>query len=178
MKRNVLWLACLVALVACSNPQEEAEGVIEALSEAAETGGEAATDTAGWRVKLNTLQAAATAVDEDSLWARYQMVSGDVQASVPGGALFAIQTYFRVADSLTDRREGALALFSAAVTFEEKLGDRARAIQVLSLLVDRYPGTQMAETALAYRDVLIFETNESLLDKVHQWQTQESPQTP
>jgi len=49
---------------------------------------------------------------------------------------------------------------------------------VLTMLVDRYPGTQMAQTALAYRDVLVFENDESLLDKIHEWQTQESPQTP
>ena len=178
MKRLTLWALGFLGVLSCTQPQEEAEGVIQALTEAAEAGGDASSDTTGWRVKLNTLQEAANSVDEDSLWARYQMVSGDVQASVPGGALYAIRTYFTVADSLLEKREGALALFSAAVTFEEKLGDRARAVQVLSLLIDRYPGTQMAETAMAYRDVLVFETNESLLDKVHQWQNQEPPQTP
>ena len=113
-----------------------------------------------------------------ALASRYQMISADIQASVPGGALYAIRTYFQVADSLPNRQEGALALFSAAVTFEEKLSDRGRAIQVLTMLVDRYPGTHMAETALAYRDVLVFENDESLLDKIHEWQTQESPPTP
>lgn len=177
MKRLFV-LALAAGALACSHPQEEAERVIESLVATAELGSEALADTSGWRLKLNTLQAAANASNEDSLWARYQMVSADVQASVPGGALYAIRTYFQVADSLPDRQEGALALFSAAVTFEEKLSDRGRAIQVLTMLVDRYPGTQMAQTALAYRDVLVFENDESLLDKIHEWQTQESPQTP
>lgn len=177
MKRFVA-IAFTAGALACSHPQEEAERVIDAMVATAEAGGEALADTSGWRLKLNTLQAAANASHEDSLWARYQMVSADVQASVPGGALYAIRTYFQVADSLPNRQEGALALFSAAVTFEEKLADRARAIQVLSMLIDRFPKTQMAETASAYRDVLVFENEESLLDKIHQWQTQESPQTP
>ncbi|MEK9829821.1 MAG: hypothetical protein VW420_03200 [Schleiferiaceae bacterium] len=177
MKRLVV-LVVTAGAFACSNPQKEAELLIDAMVESAEAGGEALADTSGWQGKLNTLQAAANSAEQDSLWARYQMVSADVQASVPGGALYAIRTYFQVADSLPDRQEGALALLSAAVTFEEKLSDRGRAIQVLTMLVDRYPGTQMAQTALAYRDVLVFENDESLLDKIHEWQTQESPQTP
>jgi hypothetical protein len=64
------------------------------------------------------------------------------------------------------------------VTFDEKLGDRSRAVQALSMLMDRYPGTQMAETARSYRDVLLFENDESLLDKIHSWQTNEEPQEP
>lgn len=44
--------------------------------------------------------------------------------------------------------------------------------------MDRYPGTQMAETARSYRDVLLFENDESLLDKIHSWQTNEEPQEP
>ena len=154
-------------LLACSNPQEEAERLIDAMGETAQAGGDAVVDTSGWQQKWTVLQAAANSTDQDSLWARYQMISADIQASVPGGALYAIRTYFQVADSLPSRQEGALALFSAAVTFEEKLSDRGRAIQVLTMLVDRYPGTHMAETALAYRDVLVFENDESLLDKIH-----------
>ncbi|NDA06527.1 MAG: hypothetical protein EBZ21_02035 [Flavobacteriia bacterium] len=165
-------------LLACSNPQEEAERLIDAMGETAQAGGDVVVDTSGWQQKWTVLQAAANSTDQDSLWARYQMISADIQASVPGGALYAIRTYFQVADSLPSRQEGALALFSAAVTFEEKLSDRGRAIQVLTMLVDRYPGTHMAETALAYRDVLVFENDESLLDKIHEWQTQESPPTP
>jgi hypothetical protein len=86
MKRLIV-LVVTAGAFACSNPQEEAELLIDAMVESAEAGGEALADTSGWQGKLNTLQAAANSADQDSLWARYQMVSADVQASVPGGAL-------------------------------------------------------------------------------------------
>ncbi len=46
------------------------------------------------------------------------------------------------------------------------------------MLVDRCHQERKWRKRLAYRDVLVFENDESLLDKIHEWQTQESPQTP
>ncbi len=179
MSHPWIWALGLPLIGACQNPEAQAEALIATMqSDTTDLTLITQADTSGWRESCAVLDAAAQSSDSDSLWARYRLISADVQAHVPGGALFAIQSYIGIADSIPQRKEAALALFSAAVTFEEKLGDRPRAIQVLTLLVDRYPATLMAETALAYRDVLVFENEQSLLEKIHEWQTSESPQTP
>jgi hypothetical protein len=179
MRIHWTWALSLPLWIACQNPEAEAEALIEAMqSDTSDLADATMQDTSGWRETYAVFEAAAESVESDSLWARYRLIAGDVQSQVPGGALFAIQTYLEVADSLRRRKEGALALFSVAVTFDEKLGDRSRAVQALSMLMDRYPGTQMAETARSYRDVLLFENDESLLDKIHSWQTNEEPQEP
>ncbi len=83
---------------------------MDAMVERAEAGGEALADTSGWQGKLNTFRRRRIRRSGFALGA-LPMVSADVQASVcRGGALYAIRTYFQVADSLPDRQE-AMALF-------------------------------------------------------------------
>jgi hypothetical protein len=159
----------LMGLTSCQDPIARAEEAIDDLFVSNEAQGVLVADTAGWKDLLRTFEGAAEVAPNDSLWARYTLISGDVQAQVPGGALYAIRTYMSVHDSLQGQWEGALALFAAAQVWEEKLHDRPRAIQTLTMLWDAYPNTSIAQTALAYRDVLTFENDSSLLEKIHQW---------
>jgi len=131
------------------------------------------TDTTGWKQDVEILQKGADHANNDSLWARYQLLSADLQAEVPGAALYAIRTYIHVADSLVGQDKGALALYCAAITFDTKLGDAPRAIQVLTRIMDEYPNSDYSREAEKYLNVLLFETEESLLEKIHQWENQE-----
>ncbi len=179
MKKLFLFITALTVLAACQRPAEEAEAAIESLlADVSNPLSLTLEDTTGWRNTLSVLERASASVESDSLWARYTLVSADVQAQLPGGALYAIRSYIAVFDSLPQRVEGALGLLGAAMVFEEKLEDHGRAIQTLTMLTDAYPNTAIARTAMELRDVITFETEASLLDKIHQWEAQELPQQP
>ncbi|MDG1253076.1 MAG: hypothetical protein P8N56_05290 [Schleiferiaceae bacterium] len=179
MKKILLSLCSLVAISACQGPAEEAEAAIEMLlADASNPLSLTLEDTSGWRSTLSLIERASASVESDSLWARYTLVSADVQAQIPGGALYAVRNYLSVYDSLPKRVEGALGLLGAAIVFEEKLQDHGRAIQTLTILTDAYPNTAISRTAMELRDVITFETEASLLDKIHQWKAQDLPQQP
>ena len=96
------------------------------------------TDSLGSYAIVARLEQAAAESEDDSLWSRYQLAAGDLEAQIPSRTLFAIRHYMRVVDSLPDRF-GPRALFAVATTFDVGLGDQIRAAQAYELFVQRYP---------------------------------------
>ena len=123
-----------VALLAACTPGVDGEQAIADMTVRSNW----ATDSLGSYAIVARLERAAAESEDDSLWARYQLAAGDLEAQIPSRALFAIRHYMRVVDSLPDRF-GPRALFAVATTFDVGLGDQIRAAQTYELFVQRYP---------------------------------------
>ena len=95
-------------------------------------------DSTGANAIVRSLEAAAEEAKNDSLWARYQLAAGDLEAQIPSRALYAIRHYMRVFDSLPET-QGPRALFAVATAFDINLNDRIRAAQAYELFTQRYP---------------------------------------
>ena len=95
-------------------------------------------DSTGANAIVRSLEAAAEEAQNDSLWARYQLAAGDLEAQIPSRALYAIRHYMRVFDSLPET-QGPRALFAVATAFDINLNDRIRAAQAYELFTQRYP---------------------------------------
>ena len=95
-------------------------------------------DSTGANAIVRSLEAAADEARNDSLWARYQLAAGDLEAQIPSRALYAIRHYMRVFDSLPET-QGPRALFAVATAFDINLNDRIRAAQAYELFTQRYP---------------------------------------
>ena len=95
-------------------------------------------DSTGANAIVRSLEAAADEAQNDSLWARYQLAAGDLEAQIPSRALYAIRHYMRVFDSLPET-QGPRALFAVATAFDINLNDRIRAAQAYELFTQRYP---------------------------------------
>lgn len=95
-------------------------------------------DSTGANAIVRSLEAAAEEAQDDSLWARYQLAAGDLEAQIPSRALYAIRHYMRVFDSLPET-QGPRALFAVATAFDINLNDRIRAAQAYELFTQRYP---------------------------------------
>ena len=128
-----LSLVAVVLLTACT-PGVDGEQAIADMTARSNW----ATDSLGSYAIVARLEQAAAESEDDSLWARYQLAAGDLEAQIPSRALFAIRHYMRVVDSLPDRF-GPRALFAVATTFDVGLGDQIRAAQAYELFVQRYP---------------------------------------
>jgi hypothetical protein len=126
-------LATLAALAACSRGVD-GEAAIKELA-AKQNWSE---DSTGSYALAQRLETAANEAKSDSLWARYQLAAGDLEAQIPSRALFAIRYYMRVVDSLPESY-GPRALFAVATTFDVNLNDRMRAGQAYELFMQRYP---------------------------------------
>jgi hypothetical protein len=97
-----------------------------------------AEDSTGANAIVRSLEAAAEEAQSDSLWTRYQLAAGDLEAQIPSRALYAVRHYMRVFDSLPET-QGPRALFAVATTFDINLNDRIRAAQAYELFAQRYP---------------------------------------
>ena len=95
-------------------------------------------DSTGANAIVRSLEAAADEAQNDSLWARYQLAAGDLEAQIPSRALYAVRHYMRVFDSLPET-QGPRALFAVATAFDINLNDRIRAAQAYELFTQRYP---------------------------------------
>ncbi len=95
-------------------------------------------DSTGANAIVRSLEAAAEEAQSDSLWARYQLAAGDLEAQIPSRALYAVRHYMRVFDSLPET-QGPRALFAVATAFDINLNDRIRAAQAYELFTQRYP---------------------------------------
>jgi len=95
-------------------------------------------DSTGANAIVRSLEAAAEEAQSDSLWTRYQLAAGDLEAQIPSRALYAVRHYMRVFDSLPET-QGPRALFAVATTFDINLNDRIRAAQAYELFTQRYP---------------------------------------
>ena len=95
-------------------------------------------DSTGANAIVRSLEAAADEAQNDSLWARYQLAAGDLEAQIPSRALYAVRHYMRVFDSLPET-QGPRALFAVATAFDINLNDRIRAAQAYELFNQRYP---------------------------------------
>lgn len=95
-------------------------------------------DSTGANAIVRSLEAAAEEAQNDSLWARYQLAAGDLEAQIPSRALYAVRHYMRVFDSLPET-QGPRALFAVATAFDINLNDRIRAAQAYELFTQRYP---------------------------------------
>jgi len=136
MKLNIYSLLALAAsavLAACTS-NVDGEAAINELT-AKQNWSE---DSTGSYALTQRLEMAANQAKSDSLWARYQLAAGDLEAQIPSRALFAIRYYMRVVDSLPETY-GPRALFAVATTFDVNLNDRMRAGQAYELFKQRYP---------------------------------------
>ena len=88
---------------------------------------------------------------KDSLSAHYLLLAADLERNRPGRALFAVRRYQEIHKMFPEQSEGALALFSMALTFDEVLLDRARAGQGYTLFMDTYPYHPLAKQAADLR---------------------------
>jgi hypothetical protein len=74
-------------------------------------------------------------------------MAADLERNRPGRALYAIAQYDTVYRLYSNRPEGALALFSMALTFDEVVGNRALAGRAYTLFLDTYPQHPLAKQA-------------------------------
>ena len=160
MRKRYLFLLTVIAGMSCKNDISQAEKII--------TTNESFLD---YQNKLEIFERAAKKSKSDSLWSRYKMASADLQAQIPGRALFSIRNYMDVFDSLPYRQEAAISLLSAAVICEDELNDQTRALKTIQLLLDNYPNTKIAFRAEKYRDLVAMGNDSLVLEKIHNWQT-------
>ena len=143
MRAFVLGCIVLAAVWGCTDPVEELQS-LEAQVRQLETIEE---DTALVARAAETFQTFAAENPEDTLAPRYALMAGDLERNRPGRALFAIAQYDTVYRRYSERPEGALALFSMALTFDEVVGNRALAGRAYTLFLDTYPNHPLAKQA-------------------------------
>jgi tetratricopeptide (TPR) repeat protein len=143
MRVNVLGFLLLAAVWGCSDPVEELQS-LEAQVRQLETIEE---DTALVARAVETFQTFAEENPEDTLAPRYALMAADLERNRPGRALYAIAQYDTVYRLYSNRPEGALALFSMALTFDEVVGNRALAGRAYTLFLDTYPQHPLAKQA-------------------------------
>ena len=133
MKKFLIALSVTAAVAGCTG---SADGENAVLAMTARSNW--SEDSTGANAIVRSLEAAAEEAQDDSLWARYQLAAGDLEAQIPSRALYAIRHYMRVFDSLPDT-QGPRALFAMATAFDINLNDRIRAAQAYELFTQRYP---------------------------------------
>jgi hypothetical protein len=143
MRVNVLGFLLLAAVWGCSDPVEELQS-LEAQVRQLETIEE---NTALVARAVETFQTFAEENPEDTLAPRYALMAADLERNRPGRALYAVAQYDTVYRRYADRPEGALALFSMALTFDEVVGNRALAGRAYTLFLDTYPQHPLAKQA-------------------------------
>ncbi len=133
MKKFLIALTGAAAVAGCTGSADGEKAVL-AMTERSNW----SEDSTGANAIVRSLEAAAEEAQNDSLWARYQLAAGDLEAQIPSRALYAIRHYMRVFDSLPDT-QGPRALFAVATAFDINLNDRIRAAQAYELFTQRYP---------------------------------------
>jgi hypothetical protein len=133
MKKFLLALSVAAAVASCTSGADGEKAVQEMSARS-----NWAEDSTGANAIVRSLEAAAEEAQSDSLWTRYQLAAGDLEAQIPSRALYAVRHYMRVFDSLPET-QGPRALFAVATTFDINLNDRIRAAQAYELFAQRYP---------------------------------------
>lgn len=165
MRIWVVFLALALA-VGCSDPVEELQALekkvrqLETISE----------DTALVAEAVEKFQSFSNEHPEDTLAPRYALMAADLERNRPGRALYAIAQYDSVYQRYKSRPEGALALFSMALTFDEVVGNRALAGRAYTLFLDTYPSHPLAQQA---EDLRFLSSSDSAIWKaLPEWQRQ------
>jgi hypothetical protein len=143
MKAFFWGLTLFGTVLGCTDPVEELQS-LEAQVRQLETIEE---DTALVARAAETFQTFAAENPEDTLAPRYALMAADLERNRPGRALYAIAQYDTVYRLYSNRPEGALALFSMALTFDEVVGNRALAGRAYTLFLDTYPNHPLAKQA-------------------------------
>ncbi len=133
MKKFLIALSVTAAVAGCTGSADGEKAVLAMTARS-----NWSEDSTGANAIVRSLEAAAEEAQSDSLWARYQLAAGDLEAQIPSRALYAIRHYMRVFDSLPDT-QGPRALFAMATAFDINLNDRIRAAQAYELFTQRYP---------------------------------------
>ena len=133
MKKFLIALTGAAAVAGCTGSADGEKAVLAMTARS-----NWSEDSTGANAIVRSLEAAAEEAQNDSLWARYQLAAGDLEAQIPSRALYAIRHYMRVFDSLPDT-QGPRALFAVATAFDINLNDRIRAAQAYELFTQRYP---------------------------------------
>lgn len=133
MKKFLIALTGAAAVVGCTGSADGEKAVLAMTARS-----NWSEDSTGANAIVRSLEAAAEEAQNDSLWARYQLAAGDLEAQIPSRALYAIRHYMRVFDSLPET-QGPRALFAVATAFDINLNDRIRAAQAYELFTQRYP---------------------------------------
>lgn len=133
MKKFLIALSVTAAVAGCTGSADGEKAVLAMTARS-----NWSEDSTGANAIVRSLEAAAEEAQDDSLWARYQLAAGDLEAQIPSRALYAIRHYMRVFDSLPDT-QGPRALFAMATAFDINLNDRIRAAQAYELFTQRYP---------------------------------------
>jgi opacity protein-like surface antigen len=133
MKKFLIAITAAAAVASCTGSADGKKAVQEMSARS-----NWSEDSTGANAIVRSLEAAAEEAQSDSLWARYQLAAGDLEAQIPSRALYAVRHYMRVFDSLPDT-QGPRALFAMATAFDINLNDRIRAAQAYELFTQRYP---------------------------------------
>ena len=133
MKKFLIALTGAAAVAGCTGSADGEKAVLAMTARS-----NWSEDSTGANAIVRSLEAAAEEAQNDSLWARYQLAAGDLEAQIPSRALYAIRHYMRVFDSLPET-QGPRALFAVATAFDINLNDRIRAAQAYELFTQRYP---------------------------------------
>ena len=133
MKKFLIALSVTAAVAGCTGSADGEKAVLAMTARS-----NWYEDSTGANAIVRSLEAAAEEAQDDSLWARYQLAAGDLEAQIPSRALYAIRHYMRVFDSLPDT-QCPRALFAMATAFDINLNDRIRAAQAYELFTQRYP---------------------------------------
>ena len=133
MKKFLIALTGAAAVAGCTGSADGEKAVLAMTARS-----NWSEDSTGANAIVRSLEAAAEEAQSDSLWARYQLAAGDLEAQIPSRALYAVRHYMRVFDSLPDT-QGPRALFAVATAFDINLNDRIRAAQAYELFTQRYP---------------------------------------
>ena len=133
MKKFLIALTGAAAVAGCTGSADGEKAVLAMTARS-----NWSEDSTGANAIVRSLEAAAEEAQDDSLWARYQLAAGDLEAQIPSRALYAVRHYMRVFDSLPDT-QGPRALFAVATAFDINLNDRIRAAQAYELFTQRYP---------------------------------------
>ena len=133
MKKFLIALSVTAAVAGCTGSADGEKAVLAMTARS-----NWSEDSTGANAIVRSLEAATEEAQDDSLWARYQLAAGDLEAQIPSRALYAIRHYMRVFDSLPDT-QGPRALFAMATAFDINLNDRIRAAQAYELFTQRYP---------------------------------------
>ena len=133
MKKFLIALTGAAAVAGCTGSADGEKAVLAMTARS-----NWSEDSTGANAIVRSLEAAADEAQNDSLWARYQLAAGDLEAQIPSRALYAVRHYMRVFDSLPET-QGPRALFAVATAFDINLNDRIRAAQAYELFTQRYP---------------------------------------
>lgn len=165
MRLLVAFFVLLVA-VSCTDPTEE----LQALENKVRQLETITDDTALVAEAVEKFQTFSNEHPEDTLAPRYALMAADLERNRPGRALYAVAQYDTVFQRYSTRPEGALALFSMALTFDEVIGNRAMAGRAYTLFLDTYPSHPLAKQA---EDLRFLASSDSAVWKsLPEWQRQ------